>query len=92
MVILAKIWPWGGRFLTRDADVGQAVAAFEVPGPNDDGVTIRVEATPLNPSDIGLLTGLADMSAANGDDRMRAFPPECADFLQRSEGLRGYGK
>jgi NADPH:quinone reductase len=35
-----------------------------VPEPKDDEVTIRVEATPINPSDIGLLTGPADMRAA----------------------------
>src|SRR5277367_3506734 len=36
----------------------------EVPEPKDDEVTIRVEASPINPSDIGLLTGPADMRAA----------------------------
>ena len=35
-----------------------------VPEPKDDEVTIRVEATPINPSDIGLLTGPADMRGA----------------------------
>ncbi len=36
----------------------------DTPEPKDDEVTIRVEATPINPSDIGLLTGPADMRAA----------------------------
>jgi NADPH:quinone reductase-like Zn-dependent oxidoreductase len=36
----------------------------EVPEPGDDEVTIRIDATPINPSDIGLLTGPADMTAA----------------------------
>ena len=36
----------------------------DVPEPNDDELTIRVEGTPINPSDIGLLTGPADMRAA----------------------------
>jgi NADPH:quinone reductase len=35
-----------------------------VPEPGPDEVLIRVEATPLNPSDMGLLFGGADMTAA----------------------------
>jgi NADPH2:quinone reductase len=32
--------------------------------PKDDEVVVRVDATPINPSDIGLLVGPADMAAA----------------------------
>src|SRR5690349_21562100 len=35
-----------------------------VPAPRPDEVLIRVEAAPLNPSDMGLLFGGADMAAA----------------------------
>src|SRR5258708_40247365 len=35
-----------------------------VPEPGPDEVVIRVEAAPLNPSDMGLLFGGADMTAA----------------------------
>ena len=35
-----------------------------VPTPADDEVLIRIEATPINPSDIGLLFGAADISTA----------------------------
>jgi len=35
-----------------------------VPEPGTDEVLLRVEATPLNPSDLGLLFGAADMSTA----------------------------
>ena len=34
------------------------------PEPGPDEVVVRVEATPINPSDLGLLVGAADMSAA----------------------------
>jgi NADPH:quinone reductase-like Zn-dependent oxidoreductase len=34
------------------------------PEPGPDGVVVRVEATPINPSDLGLLTGAADISTA----------------------------
>ncbi len=36
----------------------------EIPEPGPDDVVIRVEATPINPSDLGLLVGAADMSTA----------------------------
>jgi len=34
------------------------------PEPGPDEVVVRVEATPINPSDLGLLTGAADISSA----------------------------
>ena len=34
------------------------------PAPADDEVVVRVEATPINPSDLGLLIGAADLSSA----------------------------
>ena len=33
-----------------------------VPEPGADEVLVRIEATPINPSDLGLLFGAADMS------------------------------
>ena len=41
-----------------------SLAVVDTPNPVDDEVLIRVEATPINPSDIGLLFGPADMAAA----------------------------
>ncbi|TDY17015.1 hypothetical protein B0G81_8178 [Paraburkholderia sp. BL6665CI2N2] len=38
----------------------------EISGPADNEVIVRVEATPLNPSDIGLLFGSADLDKARG--------------------------
>src|SRR3954471_22062292 len=35
-----------------------------VPTPGDNEVLVRVEAAPINPSDLGLLVASADMSAA----------------------------
>ncbi len=35
-----------------------------MPEPTDDQVIVRIEATPINPSDLGLLFGAADMSTA----------------------------
>lgn len=53
------------RSLVKEGgDLELSLLRVEVPEPRDDEVMIRVEATPINPSDIGLLTGPADMSAA----------------------------
>ena len=43
------------------------LAELPLPVPADDEVLVRVEATPINPSDIGLLFGAADMAGAQVD-------------------------
>ena len=35
-----------------------------IPEPGTDEVVVRIEATPINPSDLGLLLGAADLSTA----------------------------
>jgi NADPH:quinone reductase len=41
-----------------------SLVSVDTPAPKDDEVVVRVQATPLNPSDIGLLFGAADVSTA----------------------------
>jgi NADPH:quinone reductase-like Zn-dependent oxidoreductase len=41
-----------------------SLARVPVPEPGPDEVLVRIEATPINPSDLGLLVGAADMSTA----------------------------
>jgi threonine dehydrogenase-like Zn-dependent dehydrogenase len=53
------------------------------PEPGADEVVVRIEATPINPSDLGLLTGSADLStikASGNKDRpiITAKVPETA--------------
>jgi len=45
-----------------ELEISLADVTISEPGPND--VVIRVEGTPINPSDLGLLVGGADMSTA----------------------------
>jgi NADPH:quinone reductase-like Zn-dependent oxidoreductase len=53
------------RSLVRsNGELEVSLAAVPVPEPKDDEIVVRVEATPINPSDLGLLFGPADMSAA----------------------------
>ncbi len=41
-----------------------SLVEVDVPTPGPDDVIVRVEATPINPSDLGLLLGAADMGSA----------------------------
>ena len=41
-----------------------ALVPVPIPVPEDDEVLVRVEASPINPSDLGLLFGPADLSTA----------------------------
>jgi NADPH:quinone reductase-like Zn-dependent oxidoreductase len=53
------------RSLVKESgELELSLQRVEVREPKDDEVVIRVEATPINPSDIGLLVGPADMRAA----------------------------
>src|ERR1700745_603057 len=41
-----------------------SLQSVPIPEPGPDEVVVRVEATPINPSDLGLLVGAADMTTA----------------------------
>ena len=47
-----------------DAKLEISLAEVDVPEPGEDEVLVRVEASPINPSDLGLLFGPADMTTA----------------------------
>jgi NADPH:quinone reductase-like Zn-dependent oxidoreductase len=55
--------------LSDDGIVTLAVRPTDVPAPGDDQVVVRVEAAPINPSDLGMLfaAGDVDASLAAGD-------------------------
>ncbi|HLG47824.1 MAG TPA: zinc-binding dehydrogenase [Reyranella sp.] len=73
--------------ITKDGALELSLARVKVPEPGPDQVVVRVEATPINPSDLGLLLGPADMSAAtasgSGDSvKVTAkVPPQALPFL-----------
>ncbi|MEZ5557984.1 MAG: zinc-binding dehydrogenase [Pseudomonadales bacterium] len=50
--------------ITKDGVLELSLAEVPVPEPGADEVLIRVEAAPINPSDLGLLLGGADLSTA----------------------------
>lgn len=50
--------------VTADAQLVLCLESENVDDPGPDEVVVRVEAAPINPSDLGLLFGLADMTTA----------------------------
>jgi NADPH:quinone reductase-like Zn-dependent oxidoreductase len=58
--------------ITKTGQLELSLAKVEVPEPGPDQVVVKVQASPINPSDLGLLTGPADLSQAktsgNGAD------------------------
>jgi NADPH:quinone reductase-like Zn-dependent oxidoreductase len=50
--------------IKKSGELELSLARIEIPEPGPDQVVVKVEATPINPSDLGLLLGPADMSAA----------------------------
>ena len=50
--------------MRRSGELEISLADVDVPEPAADEVLVRMEATPINPSDLGLLFGAADMSKA----------------------------
>ena len=48
----------------KEGHLELSLAKVDMPKPGEDDVVIRVEASPINPSDLGLLFGMADMETA----------------------------
>lgn len=57
--------------ISKDGALELSLAKVDVPEPGPDQVVVKVEASPINPSDLGLLLGPADMasfkSSGSGD-------------------------
>jgi len=66
-----------------------SLARVPVPEPGPDEVLVRIEATPINPSDLGLLVGAADMStarASGGGDQTIVTGTVPAPFMRAMAG------
>ncbi|MBR0756867.1 zinc-binding dehydrogenase [Bradyrhizobium jicamae] len=50
--------------IKKSGELEISLVNVPTPEPGPDEVVVRVEATPINPSDLGLLTGPADLSTA----------------------------
>lgn len=64
--------------ITKSGELQLSLVRVPIGEPAADEVVVRVEATPINPSDLGLLVGAADMSAAkasgSGESAMVTAP------------------
>ena len=50
--------------IKKSGDLEISLVSVPIPEPGPDEVVVRVEAAPINPSDLGLLVGAADMATA----------------------------
>ena len=73
--------------VTEGGELQLSLAKVDIPTPGSDEILVRVEATPLNPSDLGLLLGPADLStlsvAGAGEDAVVSarIPPQLARMV-----------
>ena len=73
--------------ISKAGELELSLATVEFPEPGPDQVLVRVEATPINPSDLGLLLGPADPATAKasgsgaGIKVTASVPPQSLPFL-----------
>src|SRR5471032_1422033 len=73
--------------ITKTGQLELSLAKVAIPEPGPDQVVVKVQASPINPSDLGLLTGPADLSQAKAsgsgaDIKVTApGPPNTLPFL-----------
>jgi NADPH2:quinone reductase len=70
--------------VTEEGTLELSLVNVEMPDPGADEVLVKIEATPLNPSDLALLLGPADMSTA----RVSGTPENPTVTADIPEGLR----
>src|ERR1700760_1112907 len=58
--------------IKKSGELEISLVDVPTPEPGPDDVVVRVEASPINPSDLGLLVGAADMSTAKASGTKEA--------------------
>jgi NADPH:quinone reductase-like Zn-dependent oxidoreductase len=76
--------------LKKSGELELSLVDVPTPEPADDEVVVRVEAAPINPSDLGLLIGPADMSTAqlSGTKTQPVITAKMPDAAMRMMGAR----
>tara|TARA_Y100000590_G_scaffold121738_2_gene139411 strand:+ start:20183 stop:21310 length:1128 start_codon:yes stop_codon:yes gene_type:complete len=71
--------------VTKEGKLLIYIDATEMPEPKEDEVLIRIEASPINPSDLGLLLGPADVSSmsVSGDGEEAVVTMDIPEGLLR---------
>lgn len=79
--------------VTADGELQLSLAKVPVPTPGPDDILVRIEATPINPSDLVLLLGPADLSTLSvsgaGEEAVVSakIPPQLARLVAARAGL-----
>src|SRR6195952_4469106 len=58
--------------IKKSGELEISLANVPTPEPAEDQIVVRVEASPINPSDLGLLVGAADMATAKASGTKEA--------------------
>ena len=76
--------------LKKSGELELSLVNIPTPEPAEDEVVVRVEATPINPSDLGLLIGPADMSTAavSGSKEFPVITAKVPDAAVKVMGAR----
>ncbi|MGY8711421.1 zinc-binding dehydrogenase [Bradyrhizobium sp. 18BD] len=76
--------------IKKSGELEISLVDVPTPEPADDEVVVRVEAAPINPSDLGLLVGAADMSTAkaSGTKEAPVITAKVPDGAMRAMGAR----
>ena len=69
--------------IKKSGELEISLVEVPTPEPSADEVVVRIEATPINPSDLGLLVGAADMSTAKASGTSD-FPVITASVPERA--------
>ena len=71
--------------VTKEGKLLLYIESTEIPEPKEDEVLIRIEASPINPSDLGLLIGPADVSSmsVSGDGESAVVTMDIPEGLLR---------
>ena len=74
--------------IKKSGELEISLASVPIPEPGPDEVVVRVEASPINPSDLGLLVGAADMTTAkaSGTERCAGHHREGAGSGDEGDG------
>ena len=76
--------------LKKSGELEISLASVPTPEPAEDEVVVRVEASPINPSDLGLLIGPADISTAkvSGTKDQPVFTAKVPDAALKAMAAR----
>lgn len=76
--------------ITKSGELEISLVDVPTPEPAEDEVVVRIEAAPINPSDLGLLVGAADMSTAkaSGTKQAPVITAKVPEGAMRAMGAR----